>query len=248
MSIKKYILIFIILLNTLSYGNEFERTEELPYLSVTNVKLIEDANSIFTYISSINGKNVKTNGTIELSRNGISTTLDLPVIKEDIKLFPIKSYEAKMYIIANKNATIKTFSIYLNDILRQISATGNNLDNVVATLNVAKEKLEKHEVSFTGRSFRFFLFLLIIIVIIVTIYFTSKLLDNKQHNIFLAIVFISSQFALYGLDWEQYFPGFQASINTITLLERYSPLLSLIGVLLTIIIPLITFMNKTTNK
>ena len=93
MSIKKYVLILIILISTLSYGNEFKRTEELSYLSVTNIKLIEDVNSIFAYINSVNTKSIKTNGTIELNNNGISTTLDLPVSKKDIKLFPIKSYD-----------------------------------------------------------------------------------------------------------------------------------------------------------
>lgn len=244
MFIKKYVLIFIILLNTLSYGNEFERSEELPYLLVTNAKLVEDANSIFAYISTLNGENVETKGTIELHNDEISTTLDFPVINKDFKFFPIKSYDANIRIVSYKG-TIQSFYIRLSDYERKITSTGNNLNNVVATLNVAKEKLEKHEVGLTGKSFRILLFFLILAVILVALFIAFNILKEFHSYLFFGIIFISGQFALYGLDWDKYFPGFEASITAQSLLERSSPLLSLIGVLLAIFVPLFPFIKNT---
>jgi hypothetical protein len=255
MAIKKLLLLLIFILTSLTYGNEFSRNENLSNLSSTNKKMVEDVNSIFKYVTSANGNNLNTKGTIELTGDGISTKLDLPVKDEEIKLFPDRSYRADIYITASqtdiyskKEPVIKSFTISLNEYRRKIESTGSSLNDVVASLNVAKEKLNKYQVSFTGKSFRFTILIFTVIFMIISFYFAFKFLTTKEAYIFQFTLMLLSQFALYGLEWEKIFPSFQLNITQTTLLEQLSPLLTLIGVVLAIVIPLIALIRKAANK
>ncbi len=180
---------------------------------------------------------------ISLGRDNISTKLDLPVAEKDFKLFPKESYEASISIRAYRG-TIYDFTITLQDSYREISSKGNNLENVVATLNIAIEKLENHKVSFAGAKLRITLGILILFVFIVTSIFISlQVKPNIYWPIYITVL-VLLQLILYVPNWSEYFPGFKASETGITILESFSPLLSLIGVVLALIIPIISYMMK----
>lgn len=215
-------------------ANTFERSEELPTISTTNTDFIKDVNSIFLYITKLNANKITTTGTLELNRDGYSTTLDLPISKKDFELFPKKSFNAYVYII-NHEATISNFQIYFTDSLRRITAKGNNLNDVVATLNIAKEKLLKYEVSFTGVDFRLILYFLFFLAYAVITYFLARKYSNKIYFAILIPFSIAFYSIPYIIEWKDYFPGFLSATNPMTFLEIWSPAIGLIALILAIL-------------
>ena len=246
MSIKRFLITVLLLLYVSASGNEFSRSEELPYMTVKNTDIIHEANSIFLYISSLNGKEITTEGYISLGRDDTSTKLDLPIAEKDFKLFPKESYQARIQIDAH-HGTIKEFTIALQDSYRKVTVQGQNLNDVIATLNVAIEKLKNYEVPFGGIKVRFILLVLLHVVFIggmILVLLYSKIPTTIYWTIYTTLLVLLQLF-IYVPNWSIYFPGFKASETGISLLESSSPLLSLIGVVLAILIPIISYIVKT---
>lgn len=239
---KILMIIYLLIANNIC-ANEFERSEELPTLSTTNKNFIKDINSIYQYISTLNTNKVETKGTLKLNRDGYSTTLNLPISKKDFELFPKKSFNAYIDIRAYK-AIISVFTISFTDRSRKITAKGKNLNDVVAVLNIAKEKLIKYNISFTGFGFRFILFFVLFFIGQIIIFKVAFKYPEKIFYPFLIIFNILIVAIISLLNWEKYFPGFTLATNQVTFLEKWSPAIGLIALILTIISIFSSFLQK----
>ena len=116
---------------------------------------------------------------------------------------------------------------------------------MVATLNIAKEKLLKYEVSFTGVSFRYFSFLFLFLAYAVMTYFLALKYSTKTYFAILipfSILFYSIPNIV---NWAEHFPGFLSTTNPMTFLKIWSPAIGLIALILTITFFIFPLKNKS---
>ncbi len=247
---KYFVMILVLLSSFNASADEFTRSLEIPPLSMTNEKVIKSVNELYNHVKSINGNENATEGYLTLGKDDVGTNLPLPIDNKDISKFPQISYEAYSKISSYKGK-IKEVTISFSDRSRKITSIGSDHDFVLGVLNVGKEKFYPYITNLTGPKMRVALWLSSLFVFLVLSFIGLKTMKEKIYWPLYTIGLIMLLSLQLIPSWELYFPGFLVSVDERGFLEKYSAIISFIGLLASLIIPFVSFIlsrHKANNQ
>ena len=222
------ILSFLILSPKLVFSDKITQKIELPVLSISTKELVSEINDIFYHLKEINN-NERIRGSLALDDSVHNVKLDLPIEEKAINKFPKKAYKASIYIYSSK---IDSLDIYLSDLSRIITVSGDNANYVKSVLYIANEKLSEHKARFRGIYFRFLLFILFQISVGFVRYSLFPELNKPGHLIGSFFIVIIGVLICIIPNWEYHFPGFFVSKENLPFYEKHQGLIGLISLLL----------------
>ncbi|MGD0919643.1 MAG: hypothetical protein ABSB22_24655 [Thermodesulfobacteriota bacterium] len=235
------------LLTRFASAEEYTRSYEFKPIHIERNQLLKTATEIFLYVKRLNGEAVKSEGYIELGRFDYSTKLDLPLEQNDYEKFPRVSYDSFLSI-KSYEGTISSVDLRLSDYSRKLSVTGTSYDHVTGLINVIQEKLGFYESHFGGSGFRVLLYFLSFALFILACAPNWFRLKDRDYFIIYGMSIIIFNVVVFLPPWSKVFPGFLAGLESRSFLERNAALFTFLGLMMTLLIPALTFFMRHRRK
>jgi len=160
--------------------------------------------------------------------NDITKETGLPMVSHSVR------FRYNMY-----DSPVSNIEITLTDAVREISIKGSDSSQVQAISSYLKESLTPHHIIFGGDSFRTFggMVLFFIAVILVNIK------NIKTREVFIApfIVGLLIMAVVFIFPWSHWFPGVAIYAESASFIDRNINIISFVGVIFSILIPIIGF-------
>jgi hypothetical protein len=129
----------------------------------------------------------------------------------------------------------------LSDFRRTIIVEGSRPDQVEALFALLKNELGKHAILLSGHELRFILLLLLMLMTaVVPVSYTPDfpLPINLYMKVLLTVVVVSIWLSMLWVPYHEWLSGFTIYSGSASFASRYSAELTLLGVVLTVLIPL----------
>ena len=229
-----------------------ERTIELDPIKMTYSDLSNVLSNIESLIKSANQNVPKKDSrdeSIEISISSEQDTIRLTDWQkfefEEGQYLPPKGYSVR-FRYSYSNAPISYVVLTLTDGLRKIEVSGSERSQVNAVSLALRDSLDRHSTKFGGLGFR----MICALVFLVSAILLNSLFFHKSKFFYLiqGVVIIVANIILYALPWDKWIAGFTIYLDSASTIDRNINMISFIGVLISVVIPLIGFGVKFANK
>jgi len=188
-----------------------------------------------------------TRSELSISNNNNSTTynnIEDPNIFRDAPKVAHKAY----YYFTSYDNKISELSIDFNDYSRSISVEGKSYENCKALISLLESEFQQYSLTFSGALFRIWggiiLFLIAQTIMWIPLFTKAKETYVYYISMFIGIMLLIS---IYIMPWENWFSGFKLYFVPQNILEEYSGIISIIGIIITIITSLISIYRGKKN-
>ncbi|EHK7846493.1 hypothetical protein H8Q52_002729 [Vibrio parahaemolyticus] len=227
-----------------------ERKIELDAIKMTYSDLSNVLSNIELLIESANQsvpKKEYNEESVEISISSGQDTIRLTgwqSFKEE-QYLPPKGYSVR-FRYSYSNAPISYVTLTLADGIREIQVSGSDRSQVNAISLALRDSLDKHSTKFGGIGFRAICALVFIVSVMLLIsLFFHKL---KYIVIIQAVTAIGANIIIYALPWDKWIAGFTIYLDSASFIDRNINMMSFVGILISIAVPLIGFGVKAANK
>jgi hypothetical protein len=243
---------FIFMGGFLAYGQEYSRSGLINPIRIDRTDLLNAVTEIFAYVQKVNGEQIELKGAITLKNDKNSTTLSLPIDQKDFDKFPRISYEAYLNISAyaykGQISQISYVRLSLSDGYRSFEVNGSSQDHATGLVAIIQEKLQSAEYPSGGKNFRLFVALMGMFLYMFVTIFNWFGLEDRDRLIMLAGCTVLWFTVFFLPPWDIIFPGFISIVADRPFLERNSALFTFIGIILTVLIPIATYLIRHRTK
>lgn len=249
----KYFILFLFVFSSVIFPQAAQYTfsSNLSPIKISYNDFASILTKVSNFISGVNDSSIykpTSELTIYYSNNSLTyKNLEKPNVFIDA---PKVAYEAYFTFTSYENK-ISSISINLNDYSRLIKVEGQSYENCKALISMLENELQPYTLTFGGSSFRLWGGLILYILAFVIMWFPQIIKSQKLYiYIFSLVIGILLIISIYILPWNNWLPGFTIYFMYKNFLEEYSGILSVIGILLTIVSAIISIYlsKKNTNS
>ncbi len=155
------------------------------------------------------------------------------------------------YKYENFDAPISTIELRLSDYVRTLTITGYDKTQVNALASLIKDEFNLVGCSIGGLNHRAIIYIVLGVSALIVYFFTVKyFVTTERIALLLYFMFVLFYFILiYTLPWDLWFSGATIRSSPLSFLDRHAGLLSLLGILVSILLPISAhFVKKTITR
>lgn len=247
----KYLILFLAVCTTIIFpqASQFSFSSNLAPIKISYNEFTSILQKASKFINGVNDSTIYKSTselTIYYSNNSLTyKDLEKPDIFVDA---PQIAYKAYFTFNSNENR-ISNISIYLDDFNREIEVEGQSYENCKALISMLENEFQTYTLTFGGSSFRLWGGIILYFLAFGIMWLPQIIKSQKLYTYitsltigFLMIIFI------YILPWDNWMPGFTIYYKYKNYLEEYSGILSVIGILLTVITAFISIYSSKKNS
>ena len=240
-----YILALLFCSQLLASKTEIEREMDIPPIKLTYADYQSILESLKQYLESVNaeseGEYNRESVRVSVSSGGNSVKFsDWPKLSKDQNLPNVALNTVFMYYYPD--APLSEVTIHLHDHSRSINISGKNSAQVKAISGLLRDEFHDKRVYLGGFGFRFFCAFVLMLIASILLCTTMKKGSGLEHlPRVLAVVLYT---CILILPWEEWLPGTAIYSDSASFVDRNSNYISLGGVLLTVVMPLVMGMSK----
>lgn len=234
--------------------SETEYTTETSFCSI-NISYNQFSDILnelrgFTKNANINFKHWKVTEYLVLGDTNVRTKIENEFNESAFNQGP-KIANDIYYKYENFDAPISTIELRLNDYARKLTISGSDRTQVNALASLIENEFNLVGCSIGSFKHRFIIYIVLGISALIVYLFTIKyFVTTERIALLLYFAFvISYMIIIYTLPWDLWFPGAAIRSDPLSFLDRHAGLLSLLGILVSILLPiLVHFVKKTMTR
>ena len=249
----KYFILFLVIFTSIIFpqASQYSFSSNLSPIKISYNDFASILNKASNFINGVNDSSIykpTSELTIYYSNNSLTyKNLEKPDLFIDAPKVAYKAY----FSFSSYENKISNISINFDDFSRQIKVEGQSYENCKALISMLENEFQSYTLTFGGSSFRLWGGLILFFLAFVIMWFPQIIKSQKLYiYIFSLVIGILLIISIYILPWDNWLPGFTIYFMYKNFLEEYSGILSVIGILLTILSVIISIYlsKKNTNS